>query len=311
MPIGVDLSDGGAPTTGEGDKSSTTQTTDTGKTTSTVTSGDKSGGSTGSPTDKTTATGGNGTPWYDSFTDTALKEFAKSKGWADPEAQIKSHMELDKAFSSTRPAAPPADAKDYKFSDVKLPDGFNLPETFDQDIRGLLHKAGIDNDRGDKLRGAYLEYAAAQRQAAVEAQQRQLHESVEAAHNDLEAAFKAKAGSPLFNRQVEMAKRAMKMLDPGLGDALKQIGVIADVDGKSMVANATVFAALAKVGSELYAEDTLHGDPASGANPFDPKTIDHNAQAKLMRNDPERAKMLIRALAPADQAMWQTYLNKK
>jgi hypothetical protein len=67
------------------------------------------------------------------------------------------------------------------------------------------------------------------------------------------------------------------------------------------VTNAALALALAKAGEALYAEDTLAGSGPDGANPWatDQENLGH--QGQILRQDPERARVLIRAagLEPA------------
>ena len=249
-------------------------------------------GSTGSPA----PTGTEGTkPWYDDFKDASVKAFAQTKNWSDQEAAFKSHMELERKLSErVATTQAPTDPKDYTFDTPKLADGMAFDKGFEDAFRGMAHKAGLSADQAKQLHSAYADYASTTFGATQAAQQQSVAERVTKAAATLEDAFKSKMGSPTFSRQVEMGKRAIRMLDPALGDALKEAGVIVNTGGQDMVANPTLFAVFAKVGATMFAEDRLYGEAAQIANPFDPKTENLDAQGQTMRSDPGKAAMLIR-----------------
>jgi hypothetical protein len=117
-------------------------------------------------------------------------------------------------------------------------------------------------------------------------------------------------GTPGFNRNMEMARRAIRMADPKLLDALKQTGAVVTVDGKDNVVNATLFKAFAKMGAGMYAEDSLFGSLGSdGKNPFDDKTTDLAMQGRFMREEPEKAISMIRAAGK--EKMFAQFIERK
>jgi len=301
---GVSLSgDTGAPTQGQG---ATTPATQTGNPTTGVTTE----GSTGSPA--AAAQGGN--DWLSSIQDAGLKEMAVKKGWdkGGVESALKSYKELETAFSQkTANYSAPEKAEDYKFEAPKLPDGMSYDNNFSEAMKKISHTAKLSQEQFKAVHDGYIAYATEQFGAGKASFEAQLTERVTQAQTDLENTFKAKAGTPVFNRNVEMAKRAIRMVDPALTDALRDVGAITKVNGQDMVTNAKLFAAFSKIGTDFYAEDSLYGKPAEDTNPFDPKTQDIDKQGWWVRNDPEKARMLIRAAGPEVSARYRAFLDRK
>lgn len=299
-----------APATGQPTTPPTTQTTPPPSTTPTTPPAGTPPVSTGSTDPAATGTT---SPWYSTLQDATLKEFAEKKGWKDPEAQLKSHMELEKAFSTKQAAtAPPADVSGYTFSQPKdLPDGVGYNAEFAGAFKSWALASKLSPEQAAGLHDAFVSHAKQTHTTSAEAQTKALGDRVTAAVGGLEAALTSKNGTPEFSRNIELAKRAIRMSDPKMMDALKEAGVIVTVGGQDMVANATVFAAFAKMGAGMFAEDTLHGEPTSGANPFDAKTESLTQQGWLIKNDPEKAKLLIHAAGPKMIAMYADFLARK
>jgi len=265
------------------------------------------GTGTGSP--GTPPTGGENANWYSTYQDEGIRKFAETKGWKDPEAALKSHMELEKAFSSKAPSAP-KDASGYQLEPLQLNEGIEVNKELDSAFKSMALKAGMSNEQANTFYKEYGSFMNTHHTAMVKAQETALNEKVTNSVKDLEAAFQSKMGSEVFNRNVEMAKRAIRLLDTKLVDELRNTGVITNVNGQDTVTNATIFKVLAKVGSTMFAEDALYGAPAENTNPFDPKTMDMQAQGYLIKNDPEKAKLLIRSLPSDQQEMWREFLNR-
>ena len=87
-------------------------------------------------------------------------------------------------------------------------------------------------------------------------------------------------------------------------------GAIKVVGGKEMVANAGAFEALAKIGGAMFAEDSMNSSPTVGNNPFDPKTENLTAQGKIIKENPERAKLLINAAGPQAVAIHKWWMDR-
>jgi hypothetical protein len=194
---------------------------------------------------------------------------------------------------------------DYEF---KLPaefpqDGF-YDKTFADQFKQWAHKAKLTTVQAQTLHDLYTSNMAGLVQQGTEKSTKEQAQRVQAAFDDLTKAWGAQ-DTPAFKRNVELSRRAMTNLDPGLKDALKAHGVITtDAKGQETVVNATIFKALAKAGGRLFAEDEVFGQPAQAENPFDPKKPNLAKQGELLKNNPELAKTLIEAAGNTDWAWW-------
>jgi hypothetical protein len=259
-----------------------------------------------------------GSTWLDGL-DKDNREYAEKKGWKDLNAQLKSHRELEIAFSKKssksdgqKPAGEegsqpsiPARAEDYEF---KLPEKFPTDGFYDKafadTFKGWAHKAKLSTEQAQALHDMYVTNMA----ELVGAHQTKTAEQFNASVND---AFKTltkewgSADAEGFKRNVELGRRAIANLDPSLKDALVSRGVIAtNAKGQEVVVDATIFKALAKVGGRLYAEDELYSAPAAKENPFDPKKPNLQKQGELIQTNPELAKSLIEASGNSDWTWW-------
>ena len=238
-----------------------------------------------------------GDTWYSSFADQGLRELAAQKGWKTPEDGVKSFKELETAFSQ-RPAAPkaPASPDEYKFTvPTDLPGGTAYNEQMVAHLKTIAHKAGVPQEAAAAIHDGIVEFAKQSVVQQQQAMQEQVVQNVQKAAGELSSAWKAQVGTPAFTRNVELAKRAIRMSGDGMMDALKSAGVVQEVGGELMVTNATVFAAFAKMGEGMYSEDTLFGDVGGDKNPFADGSEDLAMQGRLVRADPDKAALLIRA----------------
>jgi hypothetical protein len=80
----------------------------------------------------------------------------------------------------------------------------------------------------------------------------------------------------------------------GLKDALVKGGLLTADGG---VRNATLAFALARVGKELFSEDSFATGDGAGviSNPWAKETSNLTEQGRLVRQDPDKARALIRA----------------
>lgn len=243
------------------------------------------------------------------------RDYFTKKGWKDDASAadnvLKSYRELEKlqGKNSQQTQQPevqlPAKASDYQF---KLPDGIPSEGFYDNKLadafKEIAFKAKLPADIAQTVHDEFVKNQFSNFEKFSTDQATQLNTAIQTAHDDLVKDWKG-ADTPQFKRNVEMARRAMTHLDPNLKDALKAKGVLVDhkgADGKvaEVVADATIFKALAKAGTSLFAEDSMYGSRPVDQNPFDPK---HHAampdfmkrQGDLIRQDRELAKTLIRA----------------
>jgi hypothetical protein len=262
----------------------------------------------------TTQTGSDGKstttsdPWYKAHVKDAdnLKAIETAK-WADVDAIIKSNREAQKLISQKGAAHhAPSDPKEYTFNVPEAMKGaYN--QQFADGFRQWAHKAGLSKEQAAAVHDEFVKYAgtqlSTQQQSATEA----IGSTVTKAKAALEKAWGADV-TPAFTRSLEMAKRAISQLDPDLAQELRDVGAVVKVGNEEMIAKPALFKALAKVGGQLYAEDTLYGAAANANNPFDEKTMDMTMQGHLIKTDPAKAKLLIRAAGPKAIELYQHFL---
>lgn len=278
---GVSLGGSTATSVSGSDGNTQTQTTTTGAAQTTGSSGQQQQQQSASP--------------FDSLADQGLKQLATDKGWKTIDDTLKSYKELETKLSSTSAARKaPASATEYKF-DVPA----EVKATYNEDLANWLkttsHKLGLTQEEASTFHNEFVGYAKSFHEAQAQAQSEALATSVKNAVGELSTEWKSQPGTPAFTRNVELAKRAIRMAGPGVMDALEKSGVVVKVDGQLMVANAPLFSAFAKMGSGMYSEDSVFGEPASDKNPFDAKTEDRAMQGRLIKEDPDRAALLIKA----------------
>lgn len=246
---------------------------------------------------------GSAKPWYDGLVKDAdnLKTI-EAKKWDSPEAAIKSYRELETKMSQGVKSQAPADAKEYKFSVPKEMEA-NYNTEFADTFRAVAHKAGLSPEQAAAIHDGVLAYSSQSLTTQSAAAAKALDTKVIETKTDLENAW-GNEQSPQFARNLEMSKRAISQLDPGMMDALKAAGIVTE---NGTITNAAIFKGLAKAGAQMFAEDTLYGAKSSNTNPFAKETEDMTAQAHLLKNKPEQAKLLIRA--SGREAMWAHVLN--
>lgn len=231
------------------------------------------------------------------------------KGWKSVEDVAKSYKELETAFSAKGAAStPPATPNDYKFTvPADLPKEAGYNDEFAGWFKNTAHAAGVSQEAAAKMHDAFVGLVKDNHGKGMVAQTATLQQTVTKAAADLKTTW-GNEGTPEFTRNLTMAKRAMAHLDPGLADALKQVGAVT-ADGN--IANATIFKALSQVGNRLFAEDTVYGQAQAGVNPFDPKTSNMTQQGLMIKADPEKAEMLIRAAGPETVQRYGHFLARR
>ncbi len=171
----------------------------------------------------------------------------------------------------------------YEFD---LPDG--LPESFpySEDLAGRFRdwafRAGVPAKAAQSLHNDYVHELAGLQQAETE----RLSTAEDQSHRDLVSDW-GEVDSEAYQRNVLLADRALNRL--GLTEVMRDFGVIGAEGG---VRDARMVKALARVGSELYAEDNLHGSAGGGDNPFAGDNPNLTEQSRLIREaraDPARA----------------------
>lgn len=204
-------------------------------------------------------------------------------------AQDAAADEWEKFYSKAgRPEKP-----DYEF---KRPEGLppELPydETFANSAKPWLYEAGLNPRQAQIIHDRFAKFQADQ----VGARIADISKSVETTHDDLVKDWGPTDGEK-FKGSLETANRAIAKL--GLEEAFKKAGLILQ-DGS--LTDASIARALHAVGSNMFREDSLAdgGSGAGGENPW--KTGHVSKQAQMVKNEPDRARTLIREAGknPAD-----------
>jgi hypothetical protein len=248
------------------------------------------------------------------------RKTAEAKNWRSPADAVKSYLDLQRAYTDVTQSAikPPSadapkeewDAFAAKLGRPEKPDGYEfklpegLPETFPYDdtsaakFKAWAHEAGLSPKQAQTLHDQFVKDQASNVTAFMEAAQKRETEAHQALVKDW-----GDPASETYKRNAEMANRALRH---GGGEALiaelKGVGVL----GPDGSVRAPLFAKLlSKVGTELYAEDSLYGGQgSSGPNPFAPGDSENlTKQAEIIRSDPDRARALIR-LSGQDPKTW-------
>lgn len=248
------------------------------------------------------------TAWLAGLDDTS-RELATKKNWKSPSDLTKSYVELEKAFSARQADGKPAyKADDYKVDIPANAKDIDYNEDFANGFKQVAIEKGLSPEVFKAVHDWYTNYATELVGKMGTTQAEQLKTQVTSAEAALVKDWGAK-NNPIFARNAELAQRAIKQL--GIMDDLVDAGaIVQDASGQKVVANAKLFAALAKVGQSMYAEDHVYNDNVSnGENPFDPKTSNSQLQGELIKNDPEKALLLIAALPQGAQQMWAPFLD--
>jgi hypothetical protein len=235
------------------------------------------------------------------------RETWKTKGWKDLNSAVKSYKDLQTEFSARKPFAPPAadaspEEQEAFFKALGRPDTpdgyqFGVPEgvpadmPYDADFatqfKTWSHQNGLTPKQAASLHDAYVRSTASQLAANREA----TNGKITTAHGELTKVWGAPETEG-YKRNVELAKRAVNNLE--LGATLKGAGLIDPATG--MVTDAKLALALSRVGASQFGEDTIYAGPgASIDNPFSENTMNITKQGALVRHDPAKAAILIRA----------------
>lgn len=239
------------------------------------------------------ATGSEGTkPWYDGLVkDADNLSTIKAKNWESPEAAIKSYRELETRLSQSTKSQAPSDPKEYKFN---IPDAAKdtYNNAFADAYRTTAHKAGLSVEQAGAIHDGIVDYFGQTMAAQIEADNAALNKQITTAKTALVEAW-GNEQSPEFARSLEMSKRAANQL--GLMESLRKNGILVKTGNTETITDPEMFKAFAKIGEALYAEDRLYGTAASNINPFAKETEDLTMQGRIIREDPNKAKTLIRA----------------
>lgn len=233
------------------------------------------------------------------------RTLVEAKKWTSPNDGLKAYRELE-AHSSKALTVPgenataddwnkfygrlgrpeTADKYEIKVDRSTLPADMPYDEAIAVDFRNWAHEAGLNPRQAQLIHDKYVGTFAkgfTDNVAKVTTEQ-------ETAHRELVAKW-GDAGSDGYKREVELMSRAARNL--GLAEDLAKGGLLTADGG---VRSSKLALALARVGKELFSEDSFAtGDGAVLSNPFAKDTLNLTEQGKLVRDDPNKARALIRA----------------
>ena len=237
-----------------------------------------------------------------------MQEIIKKNNWKDQNEIVKSYSELRKSLSEKGIQQPKPDAPktewDAYYKALGRPDTaaaytFQLPQgvppdmpydvKFADSFKNWAHEIGLTPAQASAMHDKYVMFAV----EGVKGEIGSLNTRIQASHAELVKSWGA-PGTETYNKNVEMATRAVKNLDPGLAAALKEAKILTP-DGT--VLDASIAKALAKVGLELYSEDSLYGAGQLAAldNPWTKGKENLKRQGEIYKQDPARARELQKA----------------
>ncbi|OYR25867.1 hypothetical protein [Brucella pseudogrignonensis] len=233
------------------------------------------------------------------------RTLVEAKQWKSADDAIKSYRDLE-AHASKALKVPGADAtaEDWnafygKLGRPESPDKYELklnteavPQDFPYDEKSAIefrtwaHEAGLTPQQAQSLHDKFVGQQAGVFSSTLEQQAK--------AEGDAHRAITSQWGDPDtdgYKHNLEYTSRAISQL--GLKDSLVKGGILSP---QGAVLDPNVAFALAKVGKEMYGEDSTATN-ASGSlnNPFSSENFNLTQQGKLIRDDPSKAKSLIRA----------------
>lgn len=244
--------------------------------------------------------------WADGLQSEDNRVKANAKGWTSVEDVVQSynHLESQLGRSVVPPAAddPPEkwetfyraggrpdhpDGYEFKMP-AELPSDFAYEDDLAAQFRNWAHGTGLNPRQAQDLHDHFVRY-----QADLYSEYRNSREQTASdAHEQLVRRWGAPT-SERFKRNIELANRAIRNLG---GDALVhalKMGSLVNDDGA--IANDALAVALARAGEALFAEDSLSGSGDEPANPWHEDSEHLGLQGRYLRQDPERARAMIRA----------------
>lgn len=255
----------------------------------------------GSATSQTQSTPGSD-PWAGLDADNL--SIVQNKKWDTPNAAIKAYGELERAYSmKSANTDVPTDVSGYDFGEPgELPEGFEYSQEFEAAFKDAALKGKMPKTLAKGVRDWFVEYSKAAHLKQIEARDNAITQS----KIDLGRKWGPEEG-PTFTRNVELANRAVQQL--GLGDHLVNSGALfKGKDGKLTVVQSAVVEAFAKVGQAMFAEDGLYGDSSSAVNPWAKDSENATMQARIFKENPQKAKAMILASGRAEE--FQYLLSK-
>lgn len=143
----------------------------------------------------------------------------------------------------------PEKADGYKFTEVKLPDGFEVDKKLQDRFAPIFHKHGLTQKQADGMRSDFMQYQIETIQASIQNQNQ--------AHADGEKALKAEWGDK-YDANVKQAELALRRFaTPDLLEALNESG---------LGSHPGIVKAFAEIGARM-SEDQARGGGSGGPQP--------------------------------------------
>jgi hypothetical protein len=233
------------------------------------------------------------------------RTLVEAKQWKSADDAIKSYRDLE-AHAGKALTVPGADAtaEDWnafygKLGRPESPDKYELklnteavPQDFPYDEKSAIefrtwaHEAGLTPQQAQSLHDKFVGQQAGVFTSTLEQRGK--------AEGDAHRAITAQWGDPDtdgYKHNLEYTSRAISQL--GLKDSLVKGGILSP---QGSVLDPNVAFALAKVGKEMYGEDSTATNAAGSLNnPFSDEHENLTLQGQIVRSDPGKAASLIRA----------------
>lgn len=237
-----------------------------------------------------TGGGGGGGEGFAASLPEDLRDFASSKGYADPAAVVRNAMELEGLIGHKRIAVPQnddaaawsdvfkalgrPDKPDYaELKDFKAPEGLPWDGGLQTKMVEAMHGAGLN---GRQVRAVMDAYADASKNG-FEAQIAELNRQTDEA----DAALKADWGDK-YDAKIRQATAAARDI---FGDDFDAVSGLALEGGRGVFTDPRMVKALVAVHEKLGLEDELPGSGAGAAGP----STDLAAYREQVNRDPEHA----------------------
>lgn len=193
----------------------------------------------------------------------------------------------------------PDNADGYEFQVPKdMPEGLTYDNDLAAKFKAKSHELGLTPDQAQGLHDMQMEHMTGslegyQKQMADQAAEREAEVSAkaDAAHEALIKDW-GKEGSESYNKNLALANRALAAGGEELKAEFADKGVFGE-DGAVLMPEFAKL--LAKHGHALYGEASPEGGSAGADNPFAEGSVNRTKQIELIRNQPDRARTLIRA----------------
>lgn len=243
------------------------------------------------------------------------RALVEAKQWKSPDDAIRSYRELESHLSKnlTVPGADAsadewnafygklgrpdtADKYELALNTETVPQDFPYDENSALEFRNWAHEAGLSPRQAQVLHDKFVAHQAGGFTA--------MRENAAKLEGDTHREIVNQWGDPDtdgYKKNLEYASRAIGQL--GMKDELIRLGALSS---EGSVLSSKLAFALAKVGKEMYAEDSVATN-ANGTvnNPFSTENFNLTQAGALIRSDPAKAKSMIRSagLNPADYGL--------